>query len=105
MDILPKEIRVQIPLLYTTEQEKDPIVRCKLFCPWTDWTLLVTEFDGEDTLFGWVYSDYPEWGYSSLSELESVCGPFGLHIERDLYFKPCKMSVAQEQLYKLLGRI
>ena len=29
-----------------------------------------------------------EWGYFVLSELESVRGPLGLEIERDLYFEP-----------------
>jgi len=28
-----------------------------------------------------------EWGYFVLSELESVRGPLGLPIERDLYFR------------------
>ena len=29
-----------------------------------------------------------EWGYFLLSELKSARGPFGLAIERDLYFTP-----------------
>jgi hypothetical protein len=33
-----------------------------------------------------------ELGYFSLSELESVRGPWGLPIERDLWFKPCPLS-------------
>ncbi len=105
MDLLPSELRAQIPPLYTTEHDEDPLVRCKFFTPWSNWTWLITEFDGKDTLFGWVYGHEAEWGYFSLSELQSIRGPFGLPIERDLYFEPCKMSVAQEQLYKSFGRI
>ena len=33
---------------------------------------------------------FPELGYVSLQELESVELPFGLKIERDMYFTPDK---------------
>lgn len=34
-----------------------------------------------------------EYGYVSLNELQSIkTRPFGLGIERDIYFKPCKVS-------------
>ncbi len=104
MELLPSEISARIPPLYATEAEEDPMVQTKLFCPWTNWTLLVTEFDGKDTLFGWVYSQFPELGYSSLSEIERVQGPFGLRIERDFYFEPCRLSTAKEELYAVFGR-
>ena len=44
---------------------------------------------------------FPELGYVSLQELESVELPFGLKIERDMYFTPDKTlkeyaSVARE---------
>jgi hypothetical protein len=46
--------------------------------------------------FGYVsiFGDHcDEWGYFSLSELQSVkCPPFGLGIERDLYFNPQPIS-------------
>jgi len=103
MELLPKNICARLPQLYATENLTDPVVQCKLFCPWSNWTLLITEFDGKDTLFGWVYSDFPELGYSSLSEIESIQGPYGLRIERDLYFKPCRMSKAKEELVRLLN--
>ena len=40
--------------------------------------------------FGYVSifnDDCDEWGYFSLTELETIKGRFGLGIERDLYFK------------------
>jgi hypothetical protein len=49
-------------------------------------TWYATEFDGEDLFFGLVDGLEKEFGYFSLSELESVDGPFGVGIERDLYF-------------------
>ena len=46
--------------------------------------------------FGYVsiHGDFcDEWGYFELSELESVkCPPFGLGIERDLFFNPKPIS-------------
>jgi hypothetical protein len=54
------------------------------------------EFDGEDTFFGYVIGeqgpDCDEWGYFTLSELESVTLKFGLSIERDIFFEPTKIS-------------
>jgi hypothetical protein len=48
------------------------------------------------TFFGYVsiHGDFcDEWGYFSLNELQSVkCPPFGLGIERDLYFDPKPIS-------------
>tara|TARA_R100001230_G_C5617533_1_gene127677 strand:+ start:298 stop:471 length:174 start_codon:yes stop_codon:yes gene_type:complete len=44
------------------------------------------EFDGEDTFYGYVDGDYGEYGYFSLSELQSVKGMFGLGIERDIHW-------------------
>src|SRR5690348_271486 len=99
MELLPQELRARIPPLYATEQNEDPLVICKFFTPWSYWTWLITEFDGDDTFFGWVCGHEAEWGYVSLSELERIRGPGELQIERDLYFQPCKMSVAQEHLY------
>jgi hypothetical protein len=42
-----------------------------------------------------------ELGYFSLDELESVRGPFGLKIERDLYWKP---KTLREVMAKENGR-
>lgn len=42
--------------------------------------------------FGLVHGFEKEWGYFSLKELESVTGPHGLKIERDLYFEPTKIK-------------
>jgi len=92
MKLLTAEIRRRLPALYTTQDDPDPIVQVRLFTPWTNWTWNITEFDGEDLLFGLVEGFETEWGYSSLAELEAIRGPGGLRIERDLYFDPTPVS-------------
>jgi len=90
--LLTQEIRKQIPALYAQEESQDPICYVKFFTPWSNWTWYATEFDGEDLFFGYVEGLDNELGYFSLSELESLRGPAGLHIERDLYFSPKLLS-------------
>lgn len=92
MKLLTKELRRQLPPLYTTEHDKDPVAVVKFFTPWTNWTWYAVEFDGDDTFFGLVHGFEKELGCFSLAELESVRGPGGLTIERDLYFEPTRLS-------------
>ena len=92
MKLLTNEIRNQLPALYSQEQTLDPLVIVKFFTPWTNWTWYAIEFDGDDTFFGLVKGFEEELGYFSLSELESITGPAGLKIERDLYFSPTLLS-------------
>ena len=99
MELLSEELRAQLPTLYAQENEKDPIIHVKFFTPWTGWTWFVTEGSQEDDdfiFFGYVIGLEAEWGYFSLRELESVRGPAGLTIERDLYFRPKRKSEIPE---------
>ena len=96
MKLLTKELRKRLPPLYATEGEKDPMVICKFFFPDFHWTWYAIEFDGEDIFFGYVVGDFPALGYFSLSELTSTRGKLGLRIERDRYFKPCRLSTLQK---------
>ena len=87
MKLLTQEIRKKLPKLREQETKGgDAVVYVKFFTPWSSWTWYATEFDGEDTFFGYVKGFVDEWGYFSLSELQSIKGSFGLGIERDLYF-------------------
>lgn len=93
MMLLTKENRRNLPPLYSQDGKgSDAIVYVKLFDPCGRLTLYVTEFDGEDTLYGYMVSplgeDCNEFGYSSLSELASVRNWLGLGIERDQNFTP-----------------
>lgn len=55
------------------------------------WIIFAMDEDN-DTLVGWCdlgQGNYPEYGYVSLTELQSLrFRPFGLGIERDQSFKP-----------------
>ena len=83
----------KIPRLYSTENTADPIAVLKFFTPDSSWTWFLTEYDPEQRLaFGLVIGYERELGYFSLEELESIRGPTGLPIERDLHFKPTPVS-------------
>lgn len=85
--LLPPEIRKAMPALKSTEAlGMDAPIIVKFFTPTSNWTWYATEFDGDDMFFGLVDGFEKELGYFSLRELESVRGPYGVAIERDLYF-------------------
>ena len=88
MKLLTKEILKKLPKLGVTSELKseDINVVVKFFAPWGSWSWYAVEFDCDDLFFGYVRGDFPELGMFSLSELQSVTGPFGLKIERDRYF-------------------
>jgi hypothetical protein len=87
MELLTKEIRAALPPLRSTQAlGMDAPVIVKFFTPTSNWTWYATEFDGDDLFFGLADGHAKEFGYFSLSELEAVRGPYGLGVERDLYF-------------------
>ena len=93
MELLPKDVRETLPELRANEElglAAQALV--KFFTPAGGWSWYASEFDGEDIFFGFVIGFEPEFGYFSLSELESVRGPLGLPIERDLHFKPTSLE-------------
>src|ERR1051326_5108639 len=105
MKLLTKALRRQLPPLYSQEHEPNPMVVAKFFHPLSTMTWYATEGSDVDEdgcydtqkpkvdflFFGWVYSDFPEMGYFSLSEMESVTIG-GIGIERDLHFQPTRLS-------------
>ena len=96
MELIPKEIKEQIPFLYTTENQNNPTVFVKLFLD--SWTWYITELsiDG-DIAFGYVVSPFgTELGYFSLEEIKSIKGTLGIGVERDLSFKPTKLSIIKK---------
>lgn len=96
--MLTKEIELSLPALYSQEKIEDPMVQVKYFCPWSNWTWYGIEYDPIQRLFfGFVVGLEKELGYFSLDELESLRGPMGLKIERDLHFTPCLLSEIQKR--------
>ena len=66
----------------------------KLFNPSGIGTWFLSELNPNDNVaFGLCCLQYEELGYVSLEELKSLKTPFGLGIERDLYFKPNKKTL------------
>ena len=100
-----KLIRKQdnVPQLCSQDDVRDPIVPVKLFTPWSSWTWFIIEHDPKDHLaFGYSYDstqrECAELGYISIAQLESITGPFGLKIERDIMWTPKPLSQAKATL-------
>jgi hypothetical protein len=91
--LMPSELKSKIPKLYSQDGNKNPTVYAKFFSPYSSYTLWITEFDGEDTLYGYVTGmQVDEWGYASLNELASSDRNGLPLIERDTGFKPKKFK-------------
>jgi hypothetical protein len=99
--LLTEELRRQLPPLYAQDGKGGKaIAYCKFFTPSSNFTWLVTEYDGKDMFFGLVLGMEKELGYFSLTELETTVGPMGLPIERDLWFKPTELRHLAPAMFK-----
>jgi len=100
--LIPQTLLSDIPDLYATEEQKDPICCVKLFTPDSNWTWYIIEFSksDRDTCYGYVQGLESELGYFTLGELESVHGALGLGVERDLYFKPTSLNTIKKEEYE-----
>ena len=87
----------------------DPPPVVKLFTPDAGATWLLTEIDPDDHDHAFGLCDlghgFPELGYVSLAELQSVRGRLGLPVERDLHFIATKAISAYTREARLTGRI
>jgi hypothetical protein len=78
---------------------------CKLFTPWGRATWLLTGME-DGILYG--YADLGmgcvEWGgIETVEGLETIRGPFGMKIERDLYWEPVEGDVEYCRMESLVG--
>jgi hypothetical protein len=96
-NLLPPSLEKNLPPLYATEKipVREKTVYAKFFAPNTCWTWFVLEGswneDHEDFIFfGLVHGFAKEYGYFTLSELESVVNPH-YRVERDLSFQPATL--------------
>jgi hypothetical protein len=99
MELLPIEIKKQLPALYSQDTVPDPLCILKYFTPDAGWTWFIVEGseqeDGDWMFFCKVISPIcpeGELGYVMLSELEQIKGALGLGVERDLYWTPKPLS-------------
>ena len=87
----------------------DPPPVVKLFTPDAGATWLLTEIDPDDHDRAFGLCDmghgFPELGYVSLAELQSVHGRLGLPVERDLHFIATKAISAYAREARLAERI
>lgn len=108
-------LKEKLPALYSQEQEQDPTVLCKFFDPVGSWTWYAYEGSPVDEdgyydtdkpkvdylFFGLVIGQETELGYFSLEALktakEGLRGMRALPIERDVYFKPRKLSEVKKR--------
>jgi hypothetical protein len=104
MNLLPPEVRAtfeQYPIDSQDGRGMQAIVVAKYFFPAGRYTFFATEGepdgDSDFLFFGYCLSalgeDCDEWGYTRLSELQSVTRG-GLGIERDLLFPAATVTVA-----------
>lgn len=96
MSLMTAKLEKHFAQVGSQESIKDPVIVAKFFNPAGSGTWYATEYDPKDKMFfGYVsiFGDWnDEWGYFSLRELESFVGPFGIGIERDLYWTEQKSS-------------
>lgn len=84
--LLTPEQRIQL-LANGRQSGRDHVPVVKFFNPVGLGTWLATELDADyDTCFGLADLGFPEIGSFSLEELATLQLPFGMHIERDLFF-------------------
>ena len=98
MKLLTKELRRKLPPFYATNQQPDPMVWVKFFYPDVHWAWYGIEFDGQDIFYGFVDGDSPELGNFSLAELQQTRGKLGCRLERDMFFRPCRLSALRKRL-------
>ena len=96
MKLITKQIESQLAkyLIYSQDGKKEKAVAvCKFFLQGYTWYVLEAEKQGDDyEFFGIVDGEYKEYGYFTLSELQSLRGRWGLTVERDMYFKPTQVK-------------
>lgn len=90
MKLMTKTLEERFAQVGSQEHIVDPVIVAKFFNPCGAGTWYATEYDPVQRIFfGYasIFGDHnDEWGNFSLDELETYRGPFGIGIERDLYF-------------------
>ena len=79
--------------LYSQDNKGENVVAiCKFFLQGFTWYVLEAQKNGNDyEFFGIVDGLEKEYGYFTLSELQSLRGRWGLGVERDMYFEPTEV--------------
>lgn len=89
--LITKKLKKQIPELKEDEEyiKDDSPVPVHFVQPTTNWNWYVLAYDGGDTFFGLVDGEAREYGFFTLSELQSYEDPLlKLGVERDKTWDP-----------------
>lgn len=96
MKLITKKIENELekyPLYSQDSKGKEAVAICKFFLQGFTWYVLEAQKNGNDyEFFGIVDGLEKEYGYFTLSQLQSLRGRWGLTVERDMYFKPTKVK-------------
>ena len=103
--MMTKELGRLIPKMDSQDGLGDnAIVYAHYFNPYGIGEWWILEWDGKDEMFGYADLGYPELGYISLSELESVSvGGMELPIERDLHWQQKTLGQVKSGLKSSYG--
>lgn len=96
MKLITKKIENELakyPLYSQDSKGNEAVAICKFFLQGFTWYVLEAQKNGNDyEFFGIVDGLDKEYGYFTLSQLQSLRGRWGLTVERDMYFKPTKVK-------------
>lgn len=96
MKLITKAVEKELakyPLYSQDGKGDNAIAVCKFFLQGYTWYVLEAEkADNGYEFFGIIVGQHTEYGYFTLSQLESVTGQWGLRVERDRGFKPIKVK-------------
>lgn len=116
MKLMTAEIAEQLPpyaVIFQDDEWLGPntIVVARFFAPVGPATWYVvagspdserhSRYDDDFLCYGYATLDGEnwDWGTISIKELEEVRLPFGLHVERDLFFRPSSLAETFPQLF------
>src|SRR4051794_24514781 len=95
MELLPEELRGQVPKLYATKGDENPMVWVKFVAPGFQWAWYIIEVEEVDELimfYGWIVGSAEKQGRFVRSDPPSFRGYYGLTVQRDSHFAPCRLS-------------
>ena len=96
MKLMTKQVEKELkkyPLYSQDGKGNEAVAVCKFFLQGFTWYVLEAQKNGNDyEFFGIVDGLDKEYGYFTLSQLQSLRGQWGLTVERDMYFKPTQVG-------------
>ena len=98
-ETMKKRIAEKYPLYSQESKKADAICVAKLFFGNYTWYITEASFENGDLMmFGVTVNDYgAEFGYISYNELEKLTWHGWRCVERDKYFKKCKLSEIDDE--------